>query len=148
MLKFSIKNNYNSYFIFSFFSIEYFELNSKSIDEILFFIYPFVVEENYIPVVYLLNFSIVLYIISILGLLFNQQKNIIVYMLFVELMLFSLSVSLISFSLIWENPQGQIFALFIMSLAVSESALGLGILIAAFRLNQKIEFDNFSYLKG
>lgn len=35
-----------------------------------------------------------------------------------------------------------------MSLAVSESAIGLGILIAAFRLNQKIEFDNFSFLKG
>lgn len=148
MLKKFINTKFNYNFLFCFFSIEYFELNSKSFDDILFFIYPLVVEENYIPLVYLLNFSLILYLISILGLLFNRQKNIIVYMLFVELMLFSLSVCLISFSLIWENPQGQIFALFIMSLAVSESAIGLGILIAAFRLNQKIEFDNFSFLKG
>lgn len=148
MLKKFINTKFNYNFLFCFFSIEYFELNSKSFDDILFFIYPLVVEENYIPIVYLLNFSLILYLISILGLLFNRQKNIIVYMLFVELMLFSLSVCLISFSLIWENPQGQIFALFIMSLAVSESAIGLGILIAAFRLNQKIEFDNFSFLKG
>lgn len=100
MLKKIIECKVYNNWLFCFFSIEYFELNSKNFEDILFFIYPFVVEENYIPIVYLLNFSLILYIISILGLLFNQQKNIIVYMLFVELMLFSLSVCLISFSLI------------------------------------------------
>ena len=69
-------------------------------------------------------------------------------MLFFELMLFSLSILAISFSLVWSDPQGQIFALLIMAIAVSESALGLGLLIAIFRITKRVDFDNLSYLRG
>lgn len=101
-----------------------------------------------VSIEFMISFAITLFILAMTGMLFNKQKNVIVFMLFVELMLFSLSFLLIALSLLWVAPQGQIFALLIMCVAVSESAIGLGILIAAFRVNQKIEFDNFSYLRG
>ena len=92
------------------------------------------------PIEYPIVFALTLYILSVLGLLFNRQKNIIIYMLFIELMLFSLSYLSVALSLWWGCPQGQIFALLIVCIAVAESALGLAILIVSFRTNQKIEF--------
>lgn len=96
----------------------------------------------------LITYSIILFLLSFFGLVFNKQQNIIVFMLFIELLLFSLGFMSIVFSLLWASPEGQVFALYIMSIAVAESAVGLGILIATFRINQRIELDNFSFLRG
>ena len=103
---------------------------------------------NSIPIENLISFSHMLFGLSFLGLLFNLQKTVVVFMLFVELMLYSLSFLTIVFSLKHGYPQGQIFALLILGVAVAESAIGLGILIAVFRKNQRIELDNFSFLRG
>lgn len=103
---------------------------------------------TFLPIENLITYSFMLFFLSIIGLLFNNTKNVISFMLFVELMLFSLSFLSIVFSLMWISPEGQIFALFIMSIAVSESAIGLGLLIASFRISKRIELDNFSYLRG
>ena len=102
----------------------------------------------WVPIEFLISFSITLFVMSVFGLLFNKQKNIIVFMLFVELMLFSLSLLVIGFSILWASSFGQIAALLILTVAVSESAIGLGILIASYRLDQRIEFADFAYLKG
>ena len=83
-----------------------------------------------------------------LGISINKQKNFLILMLFFELMLFSLSFLVIVFSVNFYDPQGQLFSLFIMSIAVSESAIGLGILIALYRVNKKISLDAFSTLRG
>ena len=101
-----------------------------------------------IPLEYLISYSTIIFLLSLLGIIFNKQKNIIAFMLFVELMLFSLSFLVIIFSLIWNAPQGQIFALFIMCIAVAESSIGLGLLIMLYRLKQRIEFSAISNLKG
>lgn len=101
-----------------------------------------------IPIEFLISFSLTLLGLSFLGIFINKQKNFIVLMLFFELMLFSLSILSISFSLFWGDPQGQLFCLLIMAIAVSESALGLGILIAIFRITKRVDFDNLSYLRG
>ena len=103
---------------------------------------------NLVPLEYLLSYATILFILSLIGIVFNKQKNIITFMLFVELMLFSLSFLVIIFSLIWNAPQGQIFALFIMCIAVAESSIGLGLLIMLYRLKQRIEFSAISNLKG
>lgn len=89
-----------------------------------------------------------IFFLSMLGISINKQKNFLILMLFFELMLFSLSFLVIVFSVNFYDPQGQIFSLFIMSIAVSESAIGLGILIALYRVNKKIHLDNFSTLRG
>lgn len=96
----------------------------------------------------LILFSVVLFGLSFFGLIFNYQNNLIIFMLFIELMLFSLSFMSIVFSLLWVSPEGQVFALYIMSIAVAESAIGLGLLIVIFRVNQRIELSSFSYLRG
>jgi len=97
---------------------------------------------------FLILFSLILFGLSFFGLLFNYQNNLIIFMLFIELMLFSLSFMSIVFSLLWVSPEGQVFALYIMSIAVAESAIGLGLLIIIFRVNQRIELSSFSYLRG
>lgn len=116
------------------------------------FEYPYIEVDvsllNGIPIENLISFSHMLFGLSFLGLLFNIQKTVVVFMLFVELMLYSLSFLTIVFSLKHGYPQGQIFALLILGVAVAESAIGLGILIAVFRKNQRIELDNFSFLRG
>lgn len=103
---------------------------------------------TFLPLENLITYSFMLFFLSIIGLLFNNTRNVISFMLFVELMLFSLSFLAIVFSLMWISPEGQIFSLFIMSIAVSESAIGLGLLIASFRISKRIELDSFSYLRG
>jgi len=104
--------------------------------------------EHIVPLENLISFSVTLFFLSILGIIFNTQSNIIIVMLFFELMLYSLSFLSIVFSLLWGYPQGQIFSLLIMCIAVAESAVGLGLLIIVFKLKKRIDFDSFSFLKS
>lgn len=103
---------------------------------------------TYLPLENYVIFPLMIFFLSMLGISINKQKNFLILMLFFELMLFSLSFLVIVFSVNFYDPQGQIFSLFIMSIAVSESAIGLGILIALYRVNKKIHLDNFSTLRG
>jgi len=101
-----------------------------------------------IPLEFYASFAITLFFISILGILLNKQKNMFILMLFFELMLFSLSFLSIVFSLLLSCIQGQLLALLILTVAVSESTIGLALLIALFYENQRIDFHSFSYLRG
>jgi NADH:ubiquinone oxidoreductase subunit K len=96
----------------------------------------------------LLVFGITLFFLSLLGICFNNQGNILIVMLFLELMLYSLSFLSTAFSLSWGYPQGQIFSLLIMAVAVAAAAIGLGLLIRAFRAYDRVELNEFSYMKG
>ena len=100
------------------------------------------------PPEHLLTFSLGLFFLSLVGICFNKQGNTLIVMLFFELMLFSLGFMSISFSLIWGYPQGQIFALLIMAVAVAESTIGLGLLIIVFRTAQRIDLNEFSYIRA
>lgn len=99
------------------------------------------------PIKFLLLFACTMFFISILGIIFNR-KNILSLILCVELMLFSLSLNFIFLSIFLESPAGQIFALIIVCIAAADSAIGLGILIAAFHVKRNISFETFSSLKG
>jgi NADH-quinone oxidoreductase subunit K len=109
---------------------------------------PYLDYMHEVPIENLISFSITLFLISLFGIITNKQSNIIIVMLFIELMLYSLSFLSIVFSLMWGYPQGQIFALLIMCVAVAESSIGLGLLILIFRANKRIDLDTFSYLKS
>ena len=100
-----------------------------------------------IPVNFFLMFSFTLFFLGILGIVFNR-KNLINLMLSVELMLFSASLNFIFFSIYWGICYGYIFALLIITIAAADSAVGLGILIAAFYIKRNITFESFSSLKG
>ena len=99
---------------------------------------------NHITFVFLFNFSFSLFGVSLLGSFYNKQ-NLIILLFCIELMLLSigLNFSFISLSI---NKFGQLFMLFIMTIASAESSLGLGLLVLLYRLKQIINFDRFIFL--
>lgn len=79
---------------------------------------------------------------------FLFRNNIIVVLMGVELMLLAVNLLLVSFSVGLDDLQGQLFALFILTVAAAESAIGLAILVVYYRLRGIIAVDYISSLKG
>lgn len=80
-----------------------------------------------------MNLSIILFIIGILGFVLNR-KNIILMLISIEIMLLSITFLILMSSLSFEDVIGQTYAIHIIAIAGAESALGLGILVAFYRL--------------
>jgi NADH-quinone oxidoreductase subunit K len=80
--------------------------------------------------------------------LFLFRNNIIVVLMGIELMLLAVNLLLVSFSMLLDDLQGQLFALFILTVAAAESAIGLAILVVYYRLRGIIAIDYISSLKG
>jgi NADH-quinone oxidoreductase subunit K len=76
------------------------------------------------------------------------RKNPIVIFMCVELMLNAVNLAFITFSRIFGQQDGQIFAFFVMTVAAAEVAVGLGIIIAIFRQRHSIDVDDVNLLKG
>ena len=72
----------------------------------------------------------------------------IVILMSVELMLLAVNINFIAFSAYWHNLQGQIFALFILTVAAAEAAIGLAILVAHIRNSGSIAIDDINVMKG
>jgi NADH-ubiquinone oxidoreductase chain 4L len=79
----------------------------------------------------------IVFLIGILGFVLNK-KNIILMLISIEIMLLSITFIILINSLIFEDIVGQIFAIYIIVIAAAESAIGLGILIAFYRLRGNI----------
>jgi NADH-quinone oxidoreductase subunit K len=94
-----------------------------------------------------LNFSTLLFLIGLFGILWNQ-RNIIITFLCVELMLFGAGLQFLFYYLFFNYVLGQIVALLILTVATSETAIGLGIIILAYRQNRSVSFEAFTVLKG
>lgn len=94
-----------------------------------------------------LNFASMLFLIGLFGILWNQ-KNIIIIFLCVELMLFGAGLHFLFYYLFFNYGLGQIFALLILTVATAETAIGLGIIILAYRLNRSVSFEAFTVLRG
>lgn len=88
-----------------------------------------------------------LFIFGLIG-LFLFKNNIITVLISIELILFSLNLNFIFFSLYLDDLIGQIFSLFIITVAAAESAIGLGLLIIYYRLKGLISVDLINNLKG
>jgi NADH:ubiquinone oxidoreductase subunit K len=98
-------------------------------------------------IVKFLLISITLFIISILG-IFLVKKNIIIILMSIELMLLSINVNFIIFSVYLDDINGQIFALFILTVAAAESAIGLAILVIYYRIKGIISINFINSIKG
>ena len=75
------------------------------------------------------------------------RRNVVVILMSIELILNAVNINLVMFSHIHGHPDGQIFALMVMGVAVSEAAVGLGILIALFRNRGTVQADELDLLK-
>ena len=93
-----------------------------------------------------LFFSAVLFVIGVVGVL--TRRNAIIIFMCVELMLNAVNLAFITFSRIFGQQDGQIFAFFVMTVAAAEVAVGLGIIVAIFRQRNSIDVDEVSLLKG
>jgi len=99
-----------------------------------------------IPLNWYLFLSAVLFIIGAVGVL--TRKNAIVILMSIELMLNSATINFVAFSRYLNSATGQIFAIMIITVAASEAAIGLAIIISMFRNKNSINLDDYSLLKG
>ena len=76
------------------------------------------------------------------------RRNPLVILLCLELMLNAANLSLIAFSRMWGNPDGQVFALIVMVVAACEVVVGLGLIVAMYRNRIPIDVDEMSELSG
>ncbi|HNY41805.1 MAG TPA: NADH-quinone oxidoreductase subunit NuoK [Bryobacteraceae bacterium] len=89
--------------------------------------------------------SVILLAIGVTGMLI--RRNIVVMMMSLELILNAVNVNLIAFSKNLQDLSGQVFAIFVIVVAVAEAAIGLGILIAMFRNKETVQVDEIDLLK-
>jgi NADH-quinone oxidoreductase subunit K len=89
--------------------------------------------------------SAALLLIGTLGILL--RRNVVVIMMSIELILNAVNVNLVAFSGHLKTLNGQIFAIFVITVAVAEAAVGLGILIALFRNKETVLVDEIDLLK-
>jgi NADH-quinone oxidoreductase subunit K len=91
--------------------------------------------------------NILLFLTGIFGILLNR-RNILVVLMCIELILLSVNLNFIVFSVYLDDFLGQIFSLFILTIAAAESAIGLGILILYYRIRGNISISEVATLKG
>ena len=91
--------------------------------------------------------AIIIYILGLWGIILNRQ-NVIIMLMSIELMLLAVDLNFIFFSVYLDDIIGQLFALFILTVAAAESAIGLAILVSYFRVRGSISVDSISLMRG
>ena len=94
-----------------------------------------------------LGVAAVLFVIGVFGIFLNR-KNVIVILMSIELMLMAVNINLVSFSVHLGDLTGQIFTLFVLTVAAAEAAIGLAILVCFFRNRDSIAVDDVNLMKG
>jgi NADH-quinone oxidoreductase subunit K len=75
------------------------------------------------------------------------RRNIVIILMSIELILNAVNINLVAFSRHYQHVTGQVFAIFVITVAVAEAAVGLGILIALFRNKETVQADEIELLK-
>ena len=91
--------------------------------------------------------SSLLFLIGVFGIFLNR-KNIIIILMSIELILLAVNINFVSFSFFLVDLTGQIFSLFILTVAAAEAAIGLAILVCFFRNKGSIAVDDANVMKG
>jgi NADH-quinone oxidoreductase subunit K len=82
----------------------------------------------------------IVFFIGVLGIVFNR-KNILIIIMSIELLLLAVNLNFAAFSLYYDDIVGQVFVLFILAIAATESAIGLAILTVFYRLKNSIQLE-------
>ena len=94
-----------------------------------------------------LTVAAILFTLGVAGIILNR-KNIIIILMSVELILLSVNLNLVAFSSFLHDLTGQVFALFILTVAAAEAAIGLAILVAYYRNSGTIAVEDINAMKG
>ncbi|MGH8161942.1 MAG: NADH-quinone oxidoreductase subunit NuoK [Gammaproteobacteria bacterium] len=94
-----------------------------------------------------LTVSVILLVLGVFGVFLNR-KNVIVMMMSIELILLAVNINLVAFSGALGDLVGQIFALFVLTVAAAEASVGLAIVVVYFRKRGSIEVEDVTTMKG
>jgi NADH-quinone oxidoreductase subunit K len=94
-----------------------------------------------------LTVAAILFALGIFGIFLNR-KNVIIILMSVELMLLAVNINLVAFSAFLNDLVGQIFAMFVLTVAAAEAAIGLAILVVYFRNRGSIAVEDINMMKG
>mgnify|MGYP000300618362 CR=1 FL=1 len=94
-----------------------------------------------------LTVAAILFTIGVFGIFINR-KNVIVILMSIELILLAVNINLVAFSAHLGDIVGQIFALFVLTVAAAEAAIGLAILVVFFRNRGSIAVEDINLMKG
>ncbi|MDB5700202.1 MAG: nuoK [Sphingomonadales bacterium] len=91
--------------------------------------------------------SAILFVLGVLGIFINR-KNLIIILMSIELILLSVNLNFVAFSAYLNDLVGQIFAMFVLTVAAGEAAIGLAILVIYFRSRATIAVDDVNRMHG
>lgn len=94
-----------------------------------------------------LTVAAILFVIGIFGIFLNR-KNIIIILMSVELILLAININLVAFSYELKDLVGQVFTIFVLTVAAAEAAIGLAILVCFFRNRGSIAVEDVNMMKG
>ena len=94
-----------------------------------------------------LSVAAILFTLGIFGIFLNR-KNVIIILMSIELMLLAVNINLVAFSVHLNDLVGQVFAMFVLTVAAAEAAVGLAILVVYFRYRGSIGVEDVNMMKG
>jgi NADH-quinone oxidoreductase subunit K len=94
-----------------------------------------------------LTVAAILFTIGIFGIFLNR-KNVIIILMSIELMLLAVNINFVAFAAFLNDLMGQVFALFVLTVAAAEAAIGLAILVVYFRNRGTIAVEDINLMKG
>ena len=94
-----------------------------------------------------LTLAAIIFAIGIVGIFLNR-KNVIIILMSIELILLAVNINLVSFSIYLQDLVGQVFTMFILTVAAAEAAIGLAIIVIYYKNKSSIHVEQISSLKG
>ena len=94
-----------------------------------------------------LTVAAILFVIGIFGIFLNR-RNVIIVLMSIEIMLLAINLNMVAFSYFLDDFEGQIFSMFILTVAAAEAAIGLAILVCYFRNKGSISIESINTMKG
>jgi NADH-quinone oxidoreductase subunit K len=94
-----------------------------------------------------LTVAAILFTLGIFGIFLNR-RNVIIILMAIELMLLAVNINLVAFSAHLQDLVGQVFAMFVLTVAAAEAAIGLAILVVYFRNRGSIAVEDINMMKG
>jgi len=94
-----------------------------------------------------LTLAAIIFTIGIIGIFLNR-KNVIIILMSIELILLAVNINLVSFSIYLQNLVGQVFTMFILTVAAAEAAVGLAIIVIYYKNKGSINVEQIDSLKG
>jgi NADH-quinone oxidoreductase subunit K len=99
------------------------------------------------PLSHYLILAAVVFAIAVVGIFLNR-RNLVILLMAVELLLLAVNLNFVAFSRFLQDPGGQVFVFFILTVAAAESAIGLALLIVLFRNRRTVNVEDLDSLKG